>query len=300
MPALRTEARVEVHSPLASGELRRIEWTAADRRVVEYVGTVKTLLKTLFSGGRDSLTRVDTRTITRLDRQLKWVVCGVDSSYQETSFAARRRLGRMLDSLSQGSGEPPDVLGEAESLGVRDEAGTIWVHLRRRPSSIHGAATQTPVSTTVEWWEARDLPGLGTWHRFEERNTSLVGSVVGGQQTDGDVLLGEDILDFCRPRSGFQRGLPMRVALSDSLPGGWTVSADDSSAAFAEELGVDISDRRVKLVQMEVLGHAVVDAPAATFEVPAGFKRKSSMAESLIEMARPERAPEAPVPVRKK
>jgi hypothetical protein len=53
-------------------------------------------------------------------------------------------------------------------------------------------------------------------------------------------------------------------------------------------------------VQMDVLGHAVADVPGATFEVPAGFKRQSSMTEFLIGTDRQVRAPQVPVPIRKK
>src|SRR5262249_36869465 len=155
-------------------------WTASDRRVVEYIGEINSPLRGVFGGGRDSVTRVHKRTITRLDLKLTWVVDVVDSSYEATSFDERRRFGRMVDSLWQEIASPQNSLGEAESLDVRDEAGGSWVHLRRRPSGEAGAAGKLgrmPLMTTVEWWEARSVPGGEIWSRFEARSATLIGPI---------------------------------------------------------------------------------------------------------------------------
>lgn len=274
-------------SLLGHVEQRFREHTAVDRRCTE-AWVTGTGLDGRPLGGIDS-----TRTIVRLDLGLVWEVRDRDSTYTQESFALSREVAARLGLTPT---PPPRVLsatrtGRRERVAGRD-AERVDVVTAIDPPATWGGPPPTGVpedSVRDETWIAADFTECALLRAFESRYADSLRGADGPAHAGlragytERVLAGSGLAGGCVLRCDTRIASAERARREMPAPAG----ADSALSALAADFGRS---------HFEMTAVRTVAVAPSVYEVPRGYRRQPSTAESIVEELRAQPADAEPAP----
>lgn len=274
-PAARADVTISAHTDSEGipflGQMSSTETTsiAGDKQAVETVSKIDNAALAQFGAGKHTSLQ-----ITRLDRELQWVVNQEERTYSELRFSDLKKMMTMFTRGLNDAADEADSVG-GESLLSDTEVPDVDVRQTGQRKVIAGVQTEQVILTvggTVEsdngsstagrWsmdlWLARGVPELSEAERFSKRLSTALGADP------------EETAQLAALFHNFGEGLER---LSEKM-------RDVEGYPLESTLSIETHADEADGGRLVISFHNVVDSidpspiPASQFEVPSGFTKQ--------------------------
>lgn len=276
-PAARADVTITAHTDSEGipflGQMSSTETTsiAGDKQAVETVSKIDNAALAQFGAGNHTSLQ-----ITRLDREVQWMVNKEERTYSELRFSDLRKMMTMFTRGLNDAADEADRMDEAP-LESDTEIPDVDVRRTGERKVIAGVQTERVILTvggtvesdngsstegrwTMDLWLARGVPELSEAERFSKRLTTALGA--DPEETAQLAALFHNFgqgLERLSEKMRDVEGFPLESTLSIAN------HADDSDGG-----------------RLVISFHNVVDSidpspiPAERFEVPDGFTKQDA------------------------